>query len=171
MDYFQVVKTRQSIRAFAQRDIEEEKLGQILDAASKAPSAGNLQAYEIFLVRNPSIRKELARASLHQYFVASAPISLVFCANPHRAAARYGQRGEQLYSVQDATIACTFAMLAATANGLATVWIGAFSEEKVRQAISAPEGWRPVAILPIGYAAESPLQASRRPLSELVRTI
>jgi nitroreductase len=170
MDFFQVVKTRQSIRAFAARDIEEEKLRQILDAANKAPSAGNLQAYEIFLVRDASVRKELARASLRQDFIASAPISLVFCANPFRAAARYGQRGEQLYSIQDATIACTFAMLAATANGLATVWIGAFSEEKVRQAISVPEGLRPVAILPIGYAAETPQPTSRRLIAELVHT-
>jgi len=171
MDFFQVVKTRQSVRAFALREIEEDKLQQILDAANKAPSAGNLQAYEIYLVRNASVRKELARASLRQDFVASAPIALVFCANPSRAVARYGQRGEQLYSVQDATIACTFAMLAATTIGLATVWIGAFSEEKVRQAISAPEGFRPVAILPIGYAAESPEHASRRTLSELVHRI
>jgi nitroreductase len=73
-----------------------------------------------------------------------------------------------LYSVQDATIACTFAMLAASALGLASVWVGAFDEDQVSRVISAPEEQRPVAMLPIGYAAGPPRQRARRKLEELV---
>ena len=171
MDFFQIVNERRSIRAFEQREVEEDKVRRILDAANKAPSAGNLQAYEIFLTRDAATRKALAAAARWQSFVADAPLVLVFCAHPARAASKYGQRGVRLYAVQDATIACTFAMLAAAACGLATVWVGAFEDEHVREAIHAPEGILPVGILPIGYAAEIPGPFSRRNLGEIVHTV
>jgi nitroreductase len=76
-----------------------------------------------------------------------------------------------LYSVQDATIACTYAMLAATAAGLSTTWVGAFSDERVHRAIGTPAGVRPVAILPIGYAAEEPDDTVRRKLADLIHEI
>jgi len=74
-----------------------------------------------------------------------------------------------LYCVQDATIAVTYAQLAATAVGLATCWIGAFDESEAARVLSLPPGERPVAMLPVGYAAETPARTSRRPLADLVR--
>jgi nitroreductase len=168
MEFFDAVQARRSIRAFVERAPEEEKLRRILETANQAPSAGNLQAYEIFVVRRASDRRALARASLGQEFVAEAPVSLVFCAHPGRAAPRYGQRGTQLYALQDATIACTYAMLAATALGLATVWVGAFRDSEVRRAIRASEEILPVAILLIGYLAEKPELTPRRSIEDLV---
>jgi nitroreductase len=76
-----------------------------------------------------------------------------------------------LYCIQDASIACTFAMLAATAQGLSTVWVGAFDEEKVRLAVDAPLEHRPVAMLPIGYGAEQPRIRERRSLRDLVHPV
>ncbi|MBZ5498401.1 MAG: nitroreductase family protein [Acidobacteriia bacterium] len=171
MEFFDVVEARRSIRAFTERAPEEEKLRRIVHTANQAPSAGNLQAYEIFVVRGASDRKALARASLGQEFVAGAPVSLVFCARPARAAPKYGRRGTQLYATQDATIACTYAMLAATALGLATVWVGAFHDDEVRRAIRASEEIIPVAILPIGYPAEKPEPTSRRAIEDLVHEL
>ncbi len=171
MDFFELIRARRSIRAYSQQPVEEDKLQQILTAANLAPSAGNLQAYEIYLVRDRQVRVELARASLEQWFISEAPVALVFCAHPERSAAKYGRRGVRLYALQDATIACTFAMLAATELGLATVWVGAFDDEGVRRAIRAPEGHQPVAILPIGYPAEQPAPAPRRSLADLVHQI
>ena len=168
MDFFEFVSTRRSIRTFTDRRVDDEQLHKILEAANLAPSAGNLQAYEIYVVREPSLRTSLAEAAHSQSFVSEAPLVLVFCAHPARSAQRYKQRGERLYAIQDATIACTFAMLAATDLGLGTVWVGAFDEESMRQAIGAPPGVNPVALLPIGYAAEKPEAAARRPLHELV---
>jgi nitroreductase len=92
----------------------------------------------------------------------------VFCTNAARSADRYGKRAEHLYAVQDATIACTFAMLAATAQGLATVWVGAFDPDAVSKVVGAPPGIAPVAILPIGRAGETPEAPGRRGLEDLV---
>ena len=168
MDFFEAAKRRQSIRAYGNREVEPEKLQQILQAAYRAPSAGNLQAYEIIVVRDPGVRQTLARAANGQDFVAAAPLVLVFCANPARSSVKYRKRGEQLYSIQDATIACSFAMLAATAVGLGSVWVGAFDEKAVEAALHLEKSWQPVAILPIGYPAETPELTTRRPIHELV---
>lgn len=168
MEFFDVLKSRHSIRAFAAMLVENEKLQAILNAANRAPSAGNLQSYEIYLAQRPSDTRAVAAATFNQVFVGQAPILLIFCSHMARAAEKYGERGAQLYSVQDATIACAFAMLAATAQGLATVWIGAFDADVVRKVIGAPAGVTPVAILPIGYPAEQPELTTRRELDELV---
>lgn len=171
MDFFELIRARRSVRAYSPAPVEDDKLQAILTAANLAPSAGNLQAYEIYLVRDRQVRLALARAALEQWFISEAPLALVFCANPERSASRYGRRGVRLYALQDATIACTFAMLAVTALGLATVWVGAFDDEAVRRAIGAPEGHQPVAILPIGYPAEQPAAAPRRALKDLVHEV
>lgn len=168
MEFFDVLRERHSIRAYTAQGIDPAALQQVLEAINRAPSAGNLQAYEVYLVRDIERKAALVRSALDQEFLAQAPVVLVFCAHGDRSAGKYEQRGTDLYCVQDATIACTYAMLSATALGLATVWVGAFDEEQVRQVICAPEGHRPVAMLPIGYAAESPQLRSRRSLDDLV---
>ncbi|MBU4225016.1 MAG: nitroreductase family protein, partial [Chloroflexi bacterium] len=74
-------------------------------------------------------------------------------------------------SVQDATIACTYAMLAATALGLSTVWVGAFEEDAVREALGIPQELLPVAMLPIGYAGKKPRITPRRELNDLLHEV
>lgn len=168
MDFFDVVKERHSVRAYTSQSIEPGKLQQILKAANRAPSAGNLQAYEMYLVCDAKRKAALARATRGQEFLAQAPVVLVFCAHAALSVGRYGKRGTDLYCLQDATIACTFAMLAATALGLSTVWVGAFDEDQVRRALEAPEAHRPVTMLPVGYPDESPRIRSRRSLSDIL---
>lgn len=171
MELMEIVERRRSIRAFADHPLEEEKLQRILEIVSLAPSAGNLQAHEIYVVTDGRQKQALAKASLGQDFVAAAQAVLVFCARPERSAGRYGERGRRLYSLQDATIACTYAMLAVTDLGLATVWVGAFGDSAVSRAIGLPAEVQPVALLPIGYAAEEPAATSRRSLSDLVHRL
>jgi nitroreductase len=167
VDLFEVIERRRSVRAFIPKAVEAEKVTQVLAAANAAPSAGNLQAYEIFQFTLADDREALARAALNQFFIARAPVVLVFCANPARSAAHYRERGARLYAVQDATIACAFAMLAAAALGLGTVWVGAFDDAMVQRVLGR-HNLMPVAILPIGYPAETPEPTSRRSLDDLV---
>jgi len=122
---------------FSLRPVEDEKLQLILEASRAAP-------YEIYVASEAGAREALSRAAPG---VAGAPLLLVFCAHPTRSA------GLALYPVQDANIGCTFAMLAASAQGLAATWVGDFDESAVRAAVGAPPEMLPIAILPIGYAA------------------
>jgi nitroreductase len=171
MDFDDVMKQRRSVRAFSGKPVEPGKILKILEAANEAPSAGNLQAYEIHHVTNRDCLEKLARAAFGQNFLMQAPAALVFSAHPSRASGKYGRRGASLYCVQDATIACTCAMLEATALDLATVWVGAFDDEAVRKAIGVGQELLPVAVLPIGYAAENPGSPGRRRLEDLVHPI
>lgn len=167
MDFFSVVNNRHSTRAFKNREVEEEKIKQILETVNKAPSAGNLQAYEIVLIRNKEKRDALTGTStLGQKYIGEAPLVLVFCASPKRSS-KYGPRGSGLYCIQDATIAASYAQLAATALGLSSVWIGAFDEKAVSRIINAKDVI-PVAIIPIGYPDETPQLRPRRDLSDIV---
>ena len=171
MRFLDLVQMRRSIRAFAPRAVDAEQRREILEAARRAPSAGNLQAYEIVEVHGPARKARLAAAARGQEFVGRAPLILVFSAVPALSAEKYGARGEQLYCEQDATIACAYAQLAAAAVGLGSVWVGAFDEDAVRAAIDADPLVRPVAILPIGYPAEPGEATDRRPLAQLVRQV
>ncbi|MCS7230341.1 MAG: nitroreductase family protein [Candidatus Kryptonium sp.] len=171
MDFFEVLRKRRSVRKFKDEPISEDKLKLIYEAINSAPSAGNLQAYEVFVVKDKDKLKQLADASLSQEFIAQAPIALVFCANPARSRWRYGSRGEKLYSLQDATIACAYAQLSATALGLGSVWIGAFDEDEVRKIISIGKNLIPIAILPIGYPDEVPEPTPRRKIGDLIHEV
>jgi nitroreductase len=168
MDYFEVVRSRRSIRAFHSKPVEEEKISRIIEVMNLAPSAGDLQAYEVVVVKDSALRNELAKAAYDQSFISEAPVCFVFMAYPERSSRKYRERGSELYCIQDATIAATYAMLAATALGLSSTWVGAFDEEAAAGAVGAPEGKRPIAILAIGYAAESPKASPRRPISDIV---
>jgi nitroreductase len=171
MEFFEVIRSRRSIRLYQDRPVEEEKLQAVLEAAVVAPSAGNLQAYEIYLVKSAAARARLAGLLTQMGFFSVVPVVLVFCANPERSVIRYSDRGRSLYAVQDATIACTQAMLAAAALGLATVWVGAFQETAVSEALALPASLRPVALLPLGYAAETVEARSRRTLAGIVHNV
>ncbi|MCS7123252.1 MAG: nitroreductase family protein [Candidatus Aenigmarchaeota archaeon] len=171
MEFFKVIKNRHSIRAFKQKQVEEKKIIKILETINSAPSAGNLQAYEVFLVKNEEKKKEIARAAYNQDFIAEAPIVLVFCANPERSARKYGERGRRLYSLQDATIAAAYSQLAATALGLSSCWVGAFDEEYLLEVLEINKSLIPVAIIPVGYANEEPITTSRRNIEDLVKEI
>ena len=171
MNFFELVKARQSVRMYLTKPLEEDKLQQILRVANAAPSAGNLQTYEIYVVRERQHKLALARAAMDQYFIAAVPVALVFCAHPSLASTKYGDRGTRLYSLQDATIACAFAMLAVVGQGLGTVWVGAFDDDAVRKVIGVTDELVPVAILPVGYPAETPEKTPRRRLDDLVHEV
>lgn len=167
MDLFEVIRTRRSVRAYQSCTVPKEKLDAVYEAVRLAPSAGNLQAFQVYVVRDAPTRHALAQTALDQQYMAQASVVLVFCAVAERSA-KYGQRGADLYCVQDATIAAAYAQLATKAVGLDSCWVGAFDEASVVRLLGLPPGQGPVVLLPIGYAAETPVPTARRPLTELI---
>ncbi len=171
-DFFETVRHRHSVRQY-QSDIgiEREKLNAILEMACAAPSAGDLQSYKIFVVEDVDKRLALSQAAENQKFIAQAPVCLIFCADYVRSSKVYGERGEKLYAIQDATIAASYAQLAIVAAGMASTWVGYFSEEAVAEIVCADQGSMPVALLSVGYPAELPEQKPRRRMNEMVSYI
>ncbi|MGB9703328.1 MAG: nitroreductase family protein [Candidatus Micrarchaeales archaeon] len=169
MEFFEVLKKRHSIRVFQKREIEKEKILEIMNAINSAPSAGNLQSYKVFIVRDEKKKEKLVEASFGQEFIAQAPVVFVFCALQKEN--KYGERGKRLYSLQDATIAAAYSQLAATALGLGSVWVGAFDENKVLEILGNPKDLLPIAIIPIGYKGEEPKGRKRKKLEEIFQEV
>jgi nitroreductase len=157
-----IIQKRRSIRSFLPDPVSDEKARKLLECANLAPSAGNLQGYEVVVVRSTETKKALAKAALDQQSIAEAPVVFVFCANAKRSASKYGKRGDALYSTQDATIATAYVQLACVDLGLGSVWVGAFNDHEVAKVIQAGLDYTPVSILPVGYPAEDPSPRSRR---------
>lgn len=168
-DFFETVRHRHSVRRYQpDMPVEREKLHAILETAASAPSAGDLQAYRIAVVTEPAQRQALRAAAHDQAFLSQAPVCLVFCAEARRSAQEFGERGERLYALQDATIAAAYAQLAVVAAGMGSTWVGRFDEAGVRSALGLDADLTPVALLSLGYPAELPEPTPRRRLDELV---
>jgi len=168
VEVFEAIRTRRSIRRFQAKDVPEELVVKLIDAARWAPSAGNVQPWEFIIVRDPRLKEAIARAALNQRFIAQAPVVIVVCADEMRSGRVYGPRGSTLYCIQDTAAATQNLLLAAHALGLGACWVGAFNEEEVRRILRIPPGVRPVAIVPVGYPAESPRAPPRRGLEEII---
>jgi nitroreductase len=148
-DFFGFLTHRSSVRDYTDEPLTEEETKYILDCAVTTPSAGNLEAWDVVVVTEEDARYALAEAAFDQEHIAKAPAIFVVCANYVRSMSRYGERGI-LYAVQDATIACTYMMLAAHARKLHSCWTGAFDEDAVREILGLPQHIRPLALLAVG---------------------
>jgi nitroreductase len=168
MDLFNAIKGRRSIRSFRKNNVSPVDLNKILESATLAPSAGNIQPWEFIIVRKTKTKRDLSQAALNQAFIQEAPVVIVICANQTRSRGGYGKRGVNLYCLQDTAAAIQNLLLAAYALGLSTCWVGAFDEIKVQKILSIPEDIRPIAIVPLGYSAEVPSVRSRRFLKDIV---
>jgi nitroreductase len=167
MEFSEVIAKRRSVRHFnAKLDVTDDDVTALLEAAAAAPTAGNIQPWRFTVVRSLAARERLGTA-LHQRWATGAPVVIAVSVDPRPCAARYGDRGEYLYAIQDTAAAVQNILLAAVDRGLAACWIGAFDEKAVREALSLTLPITPIALIPVGYSAESAGRPARRPLTEI----
>ncbi|HHY39358.1 MAG TPA: nitroreductase family protein [Clostridia bacterium] len=171
-DVIDAIRERTSMRAYETKEVPDETISRIIECGIRAPSAGNCQPWRFFVVKDPRVKAALAAAAYGQHFLEEASHVIVVCAEPERSAQRYGDRGRYLYCIQDTAAAVENMLLAATAFGLGTCWVGAFDEEAAARAIGVtPPKLRPVAMIPIGYPARPPKPSSRRRVEEVTTVI
>ncbi|MBS7657286.1 nitroreductase family protein [Candidatus Bathyarchaeota archaeon] len=168
MEFFETVKNRRSIRSFTCDEILENEIKQLIDAARLAPSAGNVQPWNFIIVKNNETKHKLAKAALDQSFIEEAPVVIVVLADLNRSKLRYGNRGVNLYCIQDTAAATQNILLAAVALGLGACWVGAFQEDMVKIILKIPEDFKPVAIIPIGKPAGKVNMPQKRPIEEII---
>jgi nitroreductase len=156
MDLFEAIDKRRSIRKYLDVPVEWDKIVNILKAGKSAPSAGNLQNWRFIVVANKQRRRQLAEASLQQYWMETAPVHIVVCSMTKKSSQFYGMRGERLYDIQNCAGAVENMLLAATSQGLGSCWVGAFDENEINDIINIPPSARAQAIVTIGYPDEVP---------------
>jgi nitroreductase len=168
MDAIECLKTRRSVRRFKDQPIPFELIGNILDAARLAPSAGNIQEWNFILITDYKVREQISMAACMQTWMNDAPVHIVVCSNPGKSERYYGDKGEKVYCLQNAAAAIENMLLAAHAQGLGACWVGACEEDQVKRAVGAPENIRVLGIVPIGYPGEQPQMPEKYPLTDVV---
>jgi nitroreductase len=168
MDLSDAIRNRRSIRSYKKQELSQEAIGQLINSACLAPSAGNVQSWAFVVAQKQETKRMLSSAAYEQRSLQQASIVIVVCADEKRADESYGLRGRTLYCIQDTAAAIENILLTASAMGLGTCWIGAFKEEEIRRVINCPPEMRPIALIPVGYPNESPPARPRRPVGEVV---
>jgi nitroreductase len=166
MDFLDLVKARYSVRAYKSDPVEEEKMAKILEAARLAPTASNRQPFQLIIIRTTGREEELRRIYRREWFT-QAPLVICACGIPDKGWVRESD-GEN-YTRVDVAIVMDHLTLAAAELGLGTCWIGAFNPDAARDVLNLPEGVEPIALTPLGYAADEWRPKERKPVAELVR--
>lgn len=154
MEFTDVVGKRYSIRQYKKDEVSEDLVKNAIEIAQLAPSAGNLQSYKVYITKE-------------KLYYIDAPLYVVICADRERSSARYGERGRDFYSIQDATIFGAYLQLALTNSELASCWVGAFREGRIKRHLKIPEGQTPVVIMPVGYPLGEKTGRRRRKFEDI----
>ncbi len=175
MEVLEAIKKRRTIRAYKPTPVSQETLDTILEAGRQAPSWGNTQSWQWVVIQDQNLKTQLAEQVLRQgnrgtEAVKTAPVIIAACAELHRAGYREGQpstdKGGYWYMF-DAGLALENMVLAATALGLGTLFIGGMDAKKAESLLGVPQGYVCVILMVLGYPNEEPEARPRKQLSEM----
>lgn len=161
MEVLEAIHQRRSIRKYQSKNIEEDKISIILEAARWAPSASNKQPWHFIVVKDDNTRKQLADIHTYGRFMKESPVVIVALGYPEK---------HQRYHLSDPHNAVQNILLSAYSLGLGTCWIGVRDtdfESKFREILNIPSDVRVVCAVSLGYPNEE-RQSNRFPLHEIV---
>ena len=167
MEFYNVIRTRRSIRSYQDRDIPDEVLERILDAARIAPSGNNQQPWSFVVVKNQEKRKQIAKACYDQGFIAKAPMVIVCCAKQYSNSHELWK--DDCY-LADTVIAIDHLVLAARNESIGSCWIGAVHDKQVKKIIDAPDDVNVLIVVSLGYPISDSAFSdtlSRKPISDI----
>ena len=183
MEVLEAIYNRRSIRHYKPDPINDDAIQTVLEAARWAPSWSNTQCWRFVVVRDSHIKAELADSLLNiikkpdgiaynpaSNAVVQAPIVIVTCAELHKSGFKeegVPETDKGDWFMFDVALATQNLVLAAHALGLGTVIVGAFDAIKVAEILEVPEGFRVVAMTPLGLPAREGKKPPRKELSEI----
>ncbi len=142
MDVFEALTKRKSVRSYLQTPVPDDVLAKVMEAARLAPSAGNVQPWHFIIVKDEEKRVRIAKGCRYGKFLDESPVVIIACGDK-RASPGW-------YAVETA-IALEHIVIASTALGLGTCWIGMFNEEEIRNMFNLPENFEIIALMALGY--------------------
>ena len=167
MEFSDLIRSRYSVRKYADKPVEEEKLQKVLAAGAAAPTAKNQQPQHIYVLESKEAIEKI-RAITRCAF--DAPVVLLVCGDREQAWTNpfNGRNSAEM----DCSIVTTQMMLQAQELGLGTCWVCWFDTQQTKEAFGIPESQEVFALLPLGYPAEgskpSAMHDSRKALEETV---
>lgn len=167
MEFKKVITARYSCKKYSDRQVEPEKLENILNAGRVAPTAKNLQEQHIYVVQSPEILAKIDALTPCRY---GAPTVLVVAFDKNNVFTYPG--GKRDSGVEDATIVATHMILAAADEGVDSCWVNFIDPEKLAAELGLPENEEVLMVMDLGYAAAGagplPNHDSRKALLDTV---
>lgn len=167
-------KERRSVRRYENREIEEDKLNEVLEAALWAPSWGNSQCCELIVVKDEEIKQQLSEVLSKKnpaaLAVKNAPVVLAVCAGLKKAGFYNGvpiTRFEDWF-MYDLGLVSQNICLAAHAHGLGSVIVGAFDHDRAEQILELPDSHELVVLIPMGYPDHKSSAPKRKSMEDFV---
>lgn len=168
-----------SIRKFRPDPIPEELLREILEAATRASTCGNMQLYSLVVTRDDELRRRLAPCHFNQPMVTEAPCVVTVCADVHRFTQWCEQRDADpaydnfawfLNAATDALLAAQNLCVEAELHGLGICYLGTtlYTARQIVEVLELPVGVIPLTTIVTGYPAEAPELTDRLPLEAVV---
>ena len=159
MDFMDTIRRRQSVRTFQEKPLSKDLLKEIINAGRLAATARNIQPWEFVAVRDPETLASLGRQANYGRFIGSAPACIVvFCQDTK-------------YYLEDGSAAMQNMLLAATALGLGACWVAGDKKEyadDIRKQLGAPDDYKLIAMMPVGYREGEPSAKSKRELDDMI---
>ncbi len=165
-DFLAFAQERRSVRKFSSKSVSDEDIADCLLAASFAPSAGDIQPWEFVVIRDVSVRDAIVSSCEDAGWLSTAPVLVIILLNVHRAVSYHGEEGV-LWSRDSVCAAIQNFLLAATSRGLGSCWVASFQSASILEAIGAPDSVLPVAVLPLGFSAQSLIEKDVNPLDQM----
>lgn len=148
--FLELARSRYSCRSYQNRDIPNDILVKVLEAARIAPSAINSQPWYFIVIADNSLKKKITSCYARAW-IESAPVIIVACGDHNKSWRRAD--GKDHCDI-DIAIAVDHLMLVATEIGLATCWVCKFDAMKCASVMELPSNITPIALIPIGYPAD-----------------
>lgn len=150
MNFLKLVEERYSVRQFKSKKVEEEKIEKILEAGRVAPTAVNFQPQRILVIQSEDALEKLAECTPYSF---GAPLAFLVCYDKEECWKR-AKFDDKSSGDIDASIVGTHMMLSAANEGIGSTWVMLFDPIKIKEVYNIPDNIEPVALFPMGYAAE-----------------
>lgn len=177
MEALEAIRTRRSIRVFADRPVDRETLEAALEAALLSPSWKNTQTAGYIVVESPEMKAKLMEhlPSHNAGIVSTAPVVVAMTARKGRCAynrdGSFTTKKEDRWEMFDNGLACQTLCLAAWDLGLGSCIMGIYDEDAIPALLPLPEDQYVTALVAMGYPGETPVCPSRKALAEKVRYV
>ena len=174
MTFEDLINRRQSVRRYADRPVEREKIEQCLEAARLAPSTSNSQPWKFIVVDDPQLRATVAAETVAPFrsfntFVEQVPVLVAVMVDGVNLEANTGKVLRRFdYSLIDIGIATEHFCLQAAELGLGTCILGWFDEKAVKKLLHVPRNRRIYLMITLGYPLDDQVRPKRRkPLDKI----
>jgi nitroreductase len=152
--------SRRSVRKYQDRQVPQEMLEDLLQAAMAAPSAVVKDPWHFLVIRDRDSLNRLAEVLPNAPMLRQAPAAIVVCGDIERAHDR-----QESFMLQDLSAAVENVLLAANALGLGACWLGVHPRQErmdgIRRLFNLPDHIIPVAGIAVGWPAEQPEMRTR----------